>query len=59
MGSSLSEDSVVTKKSRNDIPEEIIIENYDYFRIGPFGIDYFPEHGGGRDVVRFNNFFKL
>jgi len=49
----------VEKITSNDIPECINIYFYDKITISPFGIDYKPEHGESRNLISFNQHFKL
>lgn len=54
-----SETSVVERKIKNDLPQDITISYYDSFSISPFGINFKREHGEGKTLVKFNKHFKL
>lgn len=49
----------VVKIISDDVISEININWYDKINISPFGINYKPEHGGGRTIVNFNETFTL
>ena len=49
----------VFKEYENDEPHKLGVYCYGSVTISPFGIDYKPEHGPGRTLVEFNEFFKL
>ena len=49
----------VYKSITDDQPDKIEVCFYDKLVITPFGINYWPEHGEGSEVVKFNRFFTL
>lgn len=40
-------------------PYEISLNYYNSITITPFGIVYKPEHGSGKNIISFNEHFKL
>lgn len=49
----------VIKTSEDDQPEKIELVSYDRVTITWSGIEFKPEHGKVRDLVKFNEHFKL
>jgi len=51
--------SPVTRIIKNENPEKILIEFYDWIEIYPLGISFHPEHGKSRQIIDFDEHFKL
>ena len=55
----LLKEGSVKKTISNDVPESIEIWFYDHISISAYGINYKPEHGTEKEIIAFNEHFKL
>lgn len=55
----LLKEGSVEKTISNDVPKSIEVWYYDHISISPYGINYKPEHGNEKEIIAFNEHFKL
>jgi hypothetical protein len=55
----LEKSSDVIRTIRNENPEKISIQFYDWIEIYPLGISFHPEHGNAHQIVDFDEHFIL